>query len=43
MRNKRHVHNLYNTTYLIVVTFGEEQGTKLAVQCCLVGLVAMFG
>lgn len=30
-------------TYLIVVAFGEEQGTKLAVQRRLVGLVAMFG
>lgn len=29
--------------YLIIVAFGEEQGTKLAVQRCLVGLVAMFG
>lgn len=30
-------------TYLIIVAFGEEQGTELAVQGCLVGLVAMFG
>lgn len=30
-------------TYLIIVAFGEEQGTELAIQGCLVGLVAMFG
>lgn len=30
-------------THLIVVAFGEEQGTQLAVQGRLVGLVAMFG
>lgn len=45
------IHNIDNTncsvtgvqTYLIIVAFGEEQGTQLAVQRCLVGLVAMFG
>lgn len=30
-------------SYLIVVAFGEEQGTELAVQRRLVGLVAVFG
>lgn len=33
----------WSFTYLIIVAFGEEKGTELAVQCCLVGLVAMFG
>lgn len=32
-----------DNSYLIVVAFGKEQGTKLAVECCLVGLMAMFG
>lgn len=30
-------------SYLIVVAFGEEQGTELTVQRRLVGLVAVFG
>lgn len=30
-------------THLVIVAFGKEQGTELAVQRCLVGLVAMFG
>lgn len=29
--------------YLVIVAFGKEQGTELAVQRGLVGLVAVFG
>lgn len=37
------MHLYRNMNYLVIVAFGEEQGTKLAIQCCLIGMVAMFG
>ena len=40
---KRKHEFLCSKAYLIIVAFGEKQGTQFAVQRCLVGQVAMFG